>query len=873
MRVPSTGIVFGIGFHLWSPLRNHPSYANAATPDVKLLAGAPPHLDGVGTNVMLNYPYSVKISSDGTFALILDFKNFVIRHMVISTSVITTLAGIPGITGNLDGIGTNALFTNPSAISISVDGSYALVGDRYRIRRVEISTASVTTFVGGSSGSSNGIGTSASLNAPSGIDISFDDSFALVCDSNNQLIRRIVLSTASVTTFAGLLSATGNTNGKGTNARFYSPYGITLSRDRSFALVTESMNCLIRKIIISTAMVTMLAGGGSGYDGIGTFAMFTSPFEISLSSDGTFAVIGDFLDSVIRHIVISTATVTTLVGDLSSGFVNGIGTNAKFFGLQGLGLSPNDQLILVADSSNYMIRQVVVSTKAVSTLIGSGPSVGLVDGVGTTSRFRLIRGVAISSDGIFALICEGNNVIRHLTISTNTVTTLAGVTTSGSTNGMGTVARFYVPYAISISSDGVFALIADSYNHLIRHIIISTASVTTLAGAAGTSGTTNGVGTVSRFNTPRSVAISPNGLFALVGDSSNHLIRHIVMSTISVTTLLGAGSSGSTNGVGTTANFNFPSAISISPDNLFALVADTNNQLIRQIIISQASVTTLAGGAGVAGSTNGIGTIARFNSPSDVSISPDGLFALVTEFENHDVRVVDISTGAVTTYAGVAGSLGSTNGMGTNSKFNNPSSVDIAPDSTFVLVTEYSNNAIRKLTAEQLSGSPSLVPTFIPSQLPTISPSHLPSIPQSVAPSAPTLQPNFPPTLPPSPLPSQPPSSCPSLQPTRVPSLQPMASSSLQPSVPPPSAHPSPQLSASPSLLFSEFPSLQPTQVVHQTTSGKDDDNSQEMTAIIIGVVVGGSALLICICIFIYFLFMKSNRKKKISPYQGEEQP
>jgi hypothetical protein len=868
MRVPSTGIVFGIGFHLWSPLRNHPSYANAATPDVKLLAGAPPHLDGVGTNVMLNYPYSVKISSDGTFALILDFKNFVIRHMVISTSVITTLAGIPGITGNLDGIGTNALFTNPSAISISVDGSYALVGDRYRIRRVEISTASVTTFVGGSSGSSNGIGTSASLNAPSGIDISFDDSFALVCDSNNQLIRRIVLSTASVTTFAGLLSATGNTNGKGTNARFYSPYGITLSRDRSFALVTESMNCLIRKIIISTAMVTMLAGGGSGYDGIGTFAMFTSPFEISLSSDGTFAVIGDFLDSVIRHIVISTATVTTLVGDLSSGFVNGIGTNAKFFGLQGLGLSPNDQLILVADSSNYMIRQVVVSTKAVSTLIGSGPSVGLVDGVGTTSRFRLIRGVAISSDGIFALICEGNNVIRHLTISTNTVTTLAGVTTSGSTNGMGTVARFYVPYAISISSDGVFALIADSYNHLIRHIIISTASVTTLAGAAGTSGTTNGVGTVSRFNTPRSVAISPNGLFALVGDSSNHLIRHIVMSTISVTTLLGAGSSGSTNGVGTSAKFYVPSAISIFPDNLFALVADTGNQLIRHIDISSASATTLVGRTGSAGSTNGIGTTVTFYNPYDVSISPDGLFGLVTEFDNNHIRLIDISTRAVSFFAGstIMDDKGSTNGIGTNSKFNNPFGVSIAPDGTFALVSEYTNYDIRKLTLQQLTASPSLSPTFAPSKIPSNLPSVAPTAPSVEPSSSPSFNPSFPPSFPPSPSASLQPSSSPSLEPSNPPSVSPSVSQ-------PPSDPPSLQPSASPSLQPSAFLTLQPTKPLHQTTSGNNDHNNQKMTAIIIGVVVGGSALLFFICASLYCLFVKPNGGMKISPYQREQQP
>jgi DNA-binding beta-propeller fold protein YncE len=152
-------------------------------------------------------------------------------------------------------------------------------------------------------------------------------------------------------------------------------------------------------------------------------------------------------------------------------------------------------------------------------------------------------------------------------------------------NGVGTIAQFNRPFGVSISLDGVYALVADQFNSLIRHIIISTASVTTLAGVTGSAGPTNGVGTIARFNYPFGVSISPDGVYALVADYSNHFIRHIVISTASVTTFAG-GSAGSTNGVGTIARFRNPAGVSISQNGVNALVADRGNHLIRYVAIS-----------------------------------------------------------------------------------------------------------------------------------------------------------------------------------------------------------------------------------------------------------------------------------------------
>ena len=94
--------------------------------------------------------------------------------------------------------------------------------------------------------------------------------------------------------------------------------------------------------------------------------------------------------------------------------------------------------------------------------------------------------------------------------------------------------------------------------------------------------------------------------------TGNHLIRKIVISTGVVTTLAGTGSSGSANGTGTSASFNYPHGITTDGTNLY--VAEYGNHLIRKIVISTGVVTTLAG-TGSSGSANGTGTSASFYSP------------------------------------------------------------------------------------------------------------------------------------------------------------------------------------------------------------------------------------------------------------------
>jgi hypothetical protein len=90
------------------------------------------------------------------------------------------------------------------------------------------------------------------------------------------------------------------------------------------------------------------------------------------------------------------------------------------------------------------------------------------------------------------------------------------------------------------------------------------------------------------------------------------------------------------------------------------IVVDTGSQMIRMIVISTNEVTTLAGAAGITGSTDGIGEAAHFNYPS--ATTTDGTYAYITDTSNKTIRKIDISSKQVSTIAGTARSGGISDG-------------------------------------------------------------------------------------------------------------------------------------------------------------------------------------------------------------------
>src|SRR6185436_18570413 len=128
---------------------------------------------------------------------------------------------------------------------------------------------------------------------------------------------------------------------------------------------------------------------------------------------------------------------------------------------------------------------------------------------GAVARFANPYGVAVDSVGNVYVADFSNSTIRKITV-TGVVTTLAGTAgVSGSTDGTGAAARFLTPYGVAVDSIGN-VYVSDYYNNIIRKVTAA-GVVTTLAGTAGMSGSTDGTGAAARFNSPAGVAVDSAG--------------------------------------------------------------------------------------------------------------------------------------------------------------------------------------------------------------------------------------------------------------------------------------------------------------------------------------------------------------------------
>ncbi|MBE2284096.1 MAG: DUF839 domain-containing protein [Prosthecobacter sp.] len=260
----------------------------------------------------------------------------------------------------------------------------------------------------------------------------------------------------------------------------------------------------------------------------------------------------------------------------------------------------------------------------------------------------------------------------------------------GSTNATGTTARFENPHGLSFDAAGNL-YVAEWGANTIRKITPA-GVVSTFAGLAGAQGSADGSGSAARFKRPHDTAVDAAGN-VYVADAENHTIRKITPAGV-VSTFAGlAGSAGSTNGTGTAARFNYPTSVATdSSGNVY--VGDFSNHLVRKITPAGV-VTTLAGLAGSAGVVNGTGSAARFNSPTGIAVDAAGNLFLA-DYSGHTIRKVT-PAGVVTTVAGLAGSSGSADGAGSSARFYSPS--EIALDAAGNLhVADIYNQTIRRVT-------------------------------------------------------------------------------------------------------------------------------------------------------------------------------
>ncbi|MGA2557724.1 MAG: NHL repeat-containing protein [Verrucomicrobiota bacterium] len=328
------------------------------------------------------------------------------------------------------------------------------------------------------------------------------------------------------TTIAG--GSQGPGDGLNLNAQFYSPTGVAVDGGGN-VYVADQNNNLIRKIspLGTNWIVRTIAGGGQGSrDGTNGSAQFSNPTGIAVDISGNLYV-ADQYNSDIRRIALSGTNwvVTTIAGSAGlSGSQNGTNGDARFSNPSGIAVDGEGNL-LVADEMNNAIRKITLSGTnwVVSTLAGG--TEGDQDGTNLAARFFGPSGVAVDTSGRVFVADQFNNTIRLMTpVGTNwRVTTIAGQSVSGLSNGVGTNACFDAPLSVAVdASNNVY--VADLFNNAIRRLAPSGSNwlVSTIAG--GSLGSSNGTGANASFDLPFGVATDAYG-DVFVADSRNNSIR------------------------------------------------------------------------------------------------------------------------------------------------------------------------------------------------------------------------------------------------------------------------------------------------------------------------------------------------------------
>jgi sugar lactone lactonase YvrE len=359
---------------------------------------------------------------------------------------------------------------------------------------------------------------------------------------------------------------------------------------------------------------------------------------------------------------------------------------------------------------------------------------GNLDGQGSAARFSIMQlsagipasagafisapagGVAVDASGALYVADAGNGSVRRISTGGAVTTVATGL---------------LLPYAVAVDGNGTLYVTETARHTIVR--ISATGQTSTVAGLAGSEGSADGTGTQARFSYPAGIAVDNTGTL-YVADTGNVTIRRITPGG-AVSTIAGAvgwANRGWVDGPAAQARFNTPHKLALdSAGNLFIAEADKVRRLSPAGVVSTVAVmnrtggvavaadgsvyaseillntiqkispagvvTTVAGLSGFTGSTaDGAALDARFSAPSGLALDSTG-HLYITEL-NNTVRKLD-TQGRVSTLAGAPALPGLINGLWTAARFNGPEHVVVDAAGT-AYVSDYSNNAIRRITRE-----------------------------------------------------------------------------------------------------------------------------------------------------------------------------
>ena len=289
---------------------------------------------------------------------------------MFGADVIAPVSGATDQAGHKDGTGGVARFNDPTGLARDAQGNLYVCDARNHVIRRIAPGGVVTTLAGkpGESGAVNGLGSAARFNFP--VDIAVGPGGVLfVADSGNHCIRAIAAN-GNVTTLAGDLGNADDVNlsygaitsvpaqldGQGAGARFNNPCGIAYA-PAGHLYVSDTGNHLIRSVSLNGVVATVAGKAGSwgAADGTGAAARVSSPMGMCLGADGNL-YIADSANHVIRCMTPS-GQISTFAGNpLESGFKPGPRLQARFLEPSDVVPHPEGGLIICESFGNALFR-------------------------------------------------------------------------------------------------------------------------------------------------------------------------------------------------------------------------------------------------------------------------------------------------------------------------------------------------------------------------------------------------------------------------------------------------------------------------------------------------------------------------------------
>lgn len=261
-------------------------------------------------------------------------------------------------------------------------------------------------------------------------------------------------------------------------------------------------------------------------------------------------------------------------------------------------------------------------------------------------------GVEIIGENVWLTTVDDHCVWRT-TVSGGPLSRVAGTGKQGYSGdgGPAVEATFNWPHEVRADADGNL-FVADTRNHVIRRVDHRTGVVSTIAGSGQAGFAGDGKkGSDVQFKQPHSVVLDHRGGL-LVADTQNHRLRRIDLTSGIVETICGTGERRMPTD-GATANGSplfGPRSLAVDSDSIWIALREGNS--VWRIDRSSGTIHHIAG-TGEKGYSGDGGPLlqATFNGPKGLVMDDQGRL-LVVDTENHAIRRIDRQANLVETVLG-----------------------------------------------------------------------------------------------------------------------------------------------------------------------------------------------------------------------------